>query len=140
MRTELRERHETADTNTPSLRLDQVETPGRRDPLEIDEDIRRRQVVLEHSQQVAASPDDGSARAGRVETLYRLGQGPRIDIRETSHASASRTRARVIGSSLIRRPVALKTALPMAATTGMTGGSPTFFAPYGPKASSGSMK
>ena len=65
----------------------------------------------------------GGARGGK-----RVG----AHVREPSHASASRIRSRENGSSCNRRPVALKIALPIAATTGMIGGSPIALAPYGP--------
>src|ERR1044071_1888922 len=45
---------------------------------------------------------------------------------------ARRTRSGVSGSSVMRAPVASATALATAAPPGMTGGSPTGFAPYGP--------
>src|SRR5208282_3652526 len=45
---------------------------------------------------------------------------------------AALTTSAVIGSCSTRAPVALAIALPMAAATGTTGGSPTPFAPNGP--------
>ena len=130
MGAEPRERHQPADPQFGRSRHDggQAVRSGKRP--EVHEDVGRRQVVLDHPEQVAAAADRG--RPATLQTLHGVGQACRIHVGERSHASASSTRSRVIGSSRSRRPVALNTALPMAATTGMIGGSPTFFAPYGP--------
>jgi len=140
MSAELCKSHETTNANAISLYLYSIETSAIPESIEVDEYFCWRQIILEHPQQISASPDNRCTRAVGFKARDRLDQGRRIDIGQTPHAKTSTTRVRVIGSSLIRRPVALKKAFPMAATTGMTGGSPTFFALYGPKVSIGSRK
>src|SRR5262245_27364835 len=75
--------------------------------------------------------------------IYTLG----IDVFKTFHGApppsdwvACKILSGVMGSSLIRFPVALKIALAMVATEAVMGGSPTTFPPKGPKGSGCSMK
>ena len=121
------QRDQPTDVHGVSVLSDRVEAADR---LEIDEDVRLGEIILDHPQEIA--PASHRCRAVGREVGNRIVEARRVDVGQPLHASASRIRSRVNGNSLIRRPVALNTALPTAATTGITAGSPTFFAPYGP--------
>src|SRR5262249_23749857 len=113
-----------------------------------------RQTILDEAQHVAAAAGERDrlvcvARTLRdgdgVAKLLREGVGKRPHATPPFPAPEDRETAptilsRVIGRSLIRRPMALNTALATAAGAGTLLDSPMLFAPNGPSPSSDSMK
>ncbi len=83
-------------------------------------------------QQIAAAARDGSVLAAGLRLLNqseRVRKIPRVGVGEGFHASAPMILSLVIGRSFMRLPIALKTALPTAATAGTLLDSPMLFAP-----------
>src|SRR5438093_13130136 len=134
------ERCESADPQPATFGLDLIEALDR---LQIHDRVRRDQTILHHPEHVAAAAHDRRSAAGLPRLLRerdRALQIRRVRVAEGFHASTSRILSRVIGRSLMRRPIALNTAFATAATAGTLLDSPMLFAPYGPYPSSESMK
>ena len=102
------------------------------DRLQADDHVRPDDALLHERQQIAAAP----GKRGGLAALPRVG-GPRnglpkvpsIYVGKCLHASAPRILSRVIGKSFMRRPIALLTALAIAAGDKALPDSPTLFAP-----------
>ena len=74
-------------------------------------------------------PDRGEGGEGLGGPRNGLPQVPSIYVGKCLHASAPRILSRVIGKSFMRRPIALLTALAIAAGDKALPDSPTLFAP-----------
>ena len=87
--------------------------------FQINQHIRLNDKFLHHAQKIAAAAND-RRRLPIFSGLLGEGNGlletSRILVGECFHASAPKILSRVIGKSFMRRPMALKTALPTAAT------------------------
>ena len=123
----------TADREAAALRGDLIEPL---DPSQADNHVWRDQAILHHAEHVAAAAGHSDGLSRPVRLLHR-GDGAlhisRARVPERFHVRApDRILSRVIGRSLMRRPSALNTALPTAATAGTLLDSPMLFAPYGP--------
>src|SRR6185436_10550396 len=110
--------------------------------LERDDDVGADDALLDEPEQVAAAasvPGGTTIAAGAArERDGVLGVFGGL-VGKCLHASAPRILSLVIGRSFIRRPIALKMALAIAAGDRMMPASPMLFAPYGPYPSSDSM-
>src|SRR5262245_48865457 len=110
---------------------------------QIDNDVSLVGPVFDLLQDIrpATGESEGSAcccrRTGRG---HGVGEGTRIDIGQRFHAIAPRILSRVMGSDVMRLPVALKMAFATAAGARIMPDSPTVFAPKGPYPSSTSIK
>ena len=102
---------------------------------QIDNDVGPVSAVFDLLQQIRTAAGEGEcpARCGcLMGRCHGFGNGMRIDIGQCFHTIASRILSRVMGSDVMRLPVALKMALATAAGAGMMPDSPTVFAPKGP--------
>src|SRR5579872_7210036 len=92
------------------------------DRSQMNQNIGRDDPVLDHTQQIAAAAGDYCLAAIGSRLLgerHRLPEIARISIDQGFHANAPTSLSRRIGSSFMRCPVALKIALPTAATAGI---------------------
>src|SRR5580700_7615368 len=89
------------------------------DRFQVNQHVRLNNKFFHHSQKIAAAADQ-RRRQSIFSRLLREGncllQSLRVLVGEGFHAVAPRILSRVIGKSLMRRPMELKTALPTAAT------------------------
>src|SRR6185295_11356866 len=109
------------------------------DEPEIHQNIGRYDSLLDHAEEVAAAAVESghfafaSGLLGQHHGVFRIagicaGKG----FHTRSPETAPRMRLRVIGRSFMRRPIALKIALPTAATAGTLLDSPMLFDPNAP--------
>src|SRR5688572_29993837 len=99
------------------------------DAGQVDKCVGRREAVPDQTDEIGAARDGDRPV---LQELQRLAERARLRVREEAHrttASASSTRAGVIGTWRSRTPMAFATAFATAAAVGMIGGSPSPFAP-----------
>src|SRR5215831_19473496 len=110
---------------------------------QIDNDVGLVSPVFDLLQHIRTAAGEGERPAtcgcctGRC---HGVGYGTRIDIGQGFHPIAPKILSRVMGSDVMRLPVALKMAFATAAGARMMPDSPTVFAPKGPYPSSTSIK
>src|SRR5581483_9190908 len=126
---EVAERRERADAHALPLRV--VPAPQAIDAGEVDEPVGTREAVTYQHDEIRAPRERDGAVAQQPQ---RFPERARLRVGEahepaSASASASSTRARVIGAWRTRAPVAFATAFATAAAVGMIGGSPRPFAP-----------
>ena len=110
---------------------------------QIDQDVGLVGPVFDLLQQIRPAAGEGErpARGGcRTGRGHGFGYRTRIDIGQRFHPIAPRILSRVMGSDVMRLPVALKMAFATAAGARMMPDSPMVFAPKGPYPSSTSRK
>src|SRR5579872_12737 len=89
------------------------------DRLQVYKHIRLDDKFFHQSEKIAAPTDKRSSLTilpCLLNSFYRLIESLRVRVGEGLHAIAPKILSREIGRSFMRRPVALKTALPIAAT------------------------
>src|ERR1700681_4520888 len=121
------ESDKTADVYTACCSCHLVESFDR---LQVNKHIRLDNKFFHEAEQIAATADKRRCLCILTRLLRErncLLQSPRVRVGEGFHASAPKILSRVIGKSFMRRPIALKMALPTPATAWTIPASPMHF-------------